>query len=191
MIKFIYIGQIRREKGVGDLVQACQMLIDLGYQFELNVFGPYAGWQHDQFSSKISSRIKNDVILSRFIYFHGEVEDVDAAFLKNDVHVAPTITEEPYGLVVVEAKKNYRPSIIYPSGGMQELVSNGVSGVVCDDKSPTSLFLAMKFLLDNPHVIPILGQAAHLSLQELKITSNDFNRSWREVLSIFSIERQL
>ena len=59
--------------------------------------------------------------------------------LRADAHVAPSIYEEPFGLVAIEAKKVGIPSIIFPSGGLKDLVKNNVNGFVTPQKSPADL----------------------------------------------------
>ena len=49
------------------------------------------------------------------------------------VHVCPSRWEEPYGLVAVEAKTVGIPSIIFPSGGLKELIEHGTNGYLVYD----------------------------------------------------------
>lgn len=186
MVKFIYLGQISEEKGVRDIVDACQILIKMGYIFQINLYGPYIGWKGDKFGSIIHSKIKSDSYLSDIILFHGHTDDVDSKFRHADVHLAPSRYEESYGLVVVEAKKNSVPSIIYPSGGMKELIEDGVDGVVCRSKDAVELARCMKLFLDDPIRIERMGTAAAASLERLGVTVEQFNRSWQALVANFN-----
>ncbi len=44
----------------------------------------------------------------------------------------PIEWDEPFGLVMVEAMATGTPVIAFPGGSVQEVVSDGVSGFICD-----------------------------------------------------------
>jgi L-malate glycosyltransferase len=183
MLRFMYLGQVREEKGVGHIVKASRLLIQKRRRFEVNIYGDYKGWEHDRFAPDLFNEIKRDEILSRFIKFHGNIENVDDAFALNDVHLAPSIVEEAFGLVVVEAKKNRRASIIYPSGGMRELVTDGIDGFVCEQKDLKLLSEKMDFFIENPQISIVMGLQAHASLEELGIDASKFQYKWYSVIN--------
>ncbi len=84
-----------------------------------------------------------------------------------------------YGLVVVEAKSVGRPSIIYPSGGMAELVEDTVDGLVVPDKTVGGLARAMRSYAADPGLAAAHGLAAAESMTKLELGS--FSRRWREI----------
>ncbi|MBX9745645.1 MAG: glycosyltransferase family 4 protein [Hyphomonadaceae bacterium] len=182
MIRFLYLGQIRQSKGVDHLVLAAEQLIKEGHDLAVSLAGPVSGWGSDTFAPDILAKVQSNTVLTSHIAFLGHVEDVDTVFRSHDVHIAPSIGDESYGLVVVEAKKNSRPSIIYPSGGMLELVDHLSDGWVCKTRTAASLVEGMRFFLENPSLVKGMGVQALDSLSRLAITPEHFDMRWASIL---------
>lgn len=182
-VRFLYVGQIRREKGVEDIVAAAQVLLDQPLPFQISIAGPIAGWTHDTFAPEMVERVRADASLDAVVSFLDTVENVDAAYQAHDIHLAPSIVEESYGLVVVEAKQNARLSIIYPSGGMVELIERQVDGLICETKSADCLAAAMLHFLSNPSEISAMGNNARVSLERLGLVRDRFTSRWASVVA--------
>ncbi len=60
----------------------------------------------------------------------GEVGDLRALFDKSDVVVVPSTSPEPFGLVAVEAFAAARPVIASEAGGLAEIVTAGLDGLL-------------------------------------------------------------
>ena len=72
----------------------------------------------------------------------------------------PTFDED-YGLVTAEAFASQKPVITCrDSGGAAELVTDGVSGLVCD-ASPPALSSAIRRLIDDPSLAEAMGRKGH------------------------------
>ena len=111
--------------------------------------------------------------------FVGFVENVPALLRGRAVLVAPTLTEEPLGLVVMEAKVAGLPSIVFPSGGLPEMIEHGVDGFICRDKSVEALTEALNLYLNDPPITLRQGAAAKASLRRLGI--DEFATRWLTV----------
>lgn len=181
-LKLIYVGQLREEKGIRQLVSAIEQLKAEGLSLHLTICGPTESWKHDSFPSEILNYVQNSPYLSEAVVFTGHVENVGLYFDLADLHIAPSIVEESFGLVVIEAKNNALPSVIYPSGGMVELVRNGVDGIVCSEKSPESLADAIRIFIKSPELINRMGAAAKQSLSTLGCDSETFRKAWLNLI---------
>jgi glycosyltransferase involved in cell wall biosynthesis len=82
-------------------------------------------------------------------------------------------------LVVVEAKQAGRPSIIFASGGIRELVENDVDGFSLETKTPQALAGAMRRYLCERGLAKRHGRKALESIEKLRIT--EFGMRWHEV----------
>ena len=121
------------QKGVLPLIEAVEGLVRAGHEhFELDIVGgsSYTKAYEDEIQSLIES--KN---LGTKVRLHGRVEDPSEFYRMASFHVAPSQYEEPFGLVVIEAKSHGVPSIVTPSGGMVELIEDGVTGVIAEGKT--------------------------------------------------------
>ena len=118
-------------------------------------------------------------MLSSRVVFPGFVEDVPALLRGREVLVAPTLTEEPLGLVVMEAKAAAIPSIVFPSGGLPEMIEHGVDGFVCSDKSVEALAEALALYLEDSSLSARHGAAAFRSLDRFGV--REFADRWLAV----------
>lgn len=181
-MRFGYVGQISRHKGVGLIVKAAIQLMktqdDVEFLFAGNIEGNnFYDMEICPFLQAMSANLRNRLI------FLGQIEDIDEFYSSLDVHLAPSVHEEPYGLVLVEAKKNHKPSVIFKSGGMVELIQHLENGYVCEEKTIGALLNAMNYYLDHPDQVPAQGEAAFSSLAKLGISKENFNKVWLETYS--------
>lgn len=116
----------------------------------------------------------------------GYISNINKLLDMCDLHIAPTMIDESYGLVVVEAKSRNCPSIISDSGGMTELVESGKNGFVLQERTPAAIRSALLFYLEHPGEIVRQGEEARRSLEQLRITREYFRKVW---LSVYEIEQ--
>ena len=97
------------------------------------------------------------------VQFLGSVEAIPDLLSRCDVHLCPTLAEEPYGLVVAEAKQAGLPSIVFRRGGLPELVTDGSDGLICASADEDGLYRAMSVYLLNPSLRALHAEAALVS----------------------------
>jgi glycosyltransferase involved in cell wall biosynthesis len=176
LFRFIYVGRIEARKGVGLLVDAFRAVLMDYPECRLIIAGPISSWAGDLWARKLRDDVERDEHLSRAVAFVGQVEDVPGLMKQCDVHVCPSIVEEAYGLVVVEAKSVGIPSVVFPSGGLPELVRDGIDGVQAADKTLSALEEALRSYLGAPLVAAQQGAAARASLHRFGFDS--FEDRW-------------
>jgi len=158
---FSYVGQITREKGVDLLIESSLLLLRQGYSFVLVIAGPT---YRDRLTEELQQSVAN-AGFSQNILFIGQIEDISSIYNMTSVHVAPSVWAEPLGGTVIEAKSFGVPSIVFPNGGLIELVENGVDGTVCMEPTAQWLAKAMRAYLERPASAREQGIAAYHSLQ--------------------------
>ncbi len=77
------------------------------------------------------------------------------------VVVVPSIWNEPYGLVALEAMCQATPVIVAKSGGLPEIVGESNAGIVVPPSDPRALARAIERVLDDPDRAMIMGHAAY------------------------------
>jgi glycosyltransferase involved in cell wall biosynthesis len=172
--RFAYVGQVTQAKGVGHLVDAFRSVARVVDEARLVIVGSVDN--SDPWQAELLSQVSGDPVLRRTVTFTGFTENVPAVLAHAHVHVAPSLGDEPYGLVVVEAKAAGLPSVIYPSGGMQELVRDGFNGRVCARKDSADLAEALLDYCRNPVLASSHGAAARSSLDALAL--DRFGSRW-------------
>lgn len=174
-----YVGQIKESKGVGIIIETAKELLPVCKNLEFWFAGNF---NNEYYTSNILPILESMPLEIRDrIKFFGQIEDIDGFFQCIDIHLAPSIAVEAYGLVVVEAKKNSKPSIIFNSGGMPELITNGCDGYICDGKNPTSLINQIIRFVHNPISAKDMGLKAFESLEQLGISYLHFRETWKSV----------
>lgn len=100
-------------------------------------------------------------------------DDMPAIYRDADVVVIPTVASEGQSLAALEAMASGCAVIVTRVGGLPELVTDGVDGLVCDP-DPASLADALRLLVRDPWLRRRLGVAARRTA-----TLHD-QRRWRQ-----------
>ena len=112
-------------------------------------------------SYDVSFKIRNH----HRIHFQGYIDDPRILLSQADWHIAPSICEEAFGNVVLEAKQIGIPSVISKNGGLPELVEEGVDGFVLDEVSSQSIENQINSLFECKADWKKMGASAKTSLQ--------------------------
>ena len=99
----------------------------------------------------------------------------------SDVVIYPTIGEEPFGLVPVEAMGCGKPTVVTRSGGMVESVIDGETGYLIEKKDPEALAERIIRLLKDKELAAKLG--AQGRKRALEVFSRE--RMARETLELY------
>lgn len=175
----VYMGQLTEDKGVDLLVESAIEICRTSDDVRFLVAGDYT-WQNP-FAEALIERVES-LNLSNRIQFLGFVEDVPGLLTAADVHVCPSVWEEPLSNTVVEAKRSGTPSIVFPSGGLPELIEHDMDGWICEAKTKASLRHALDQLLSRSDAsLRAMGREAEASMQRLGITPKAFTDAWVEV----------
>ena len=169
MRDIVFVGQITEAKGPHLLVRAFRSVAESNAQARLLIAGRISEWSGDEWARDLRDSVVRDPTLRSRVMFLGFVENVPDLLRSREVLVAPSLVEEGLPLVVMEAKAAGIPSIVFPSGGLPEIIQHGVDGIICRDKSIGALIEALKSYLDDPSVAVRHGAAARVSLDCLGV----------------------
>jgi glycosyltransferase involved in cell wall biosynthesis len=103
--------------------------------------------------------------VERHIIFTGEVAhaEVSQLFAGCDVFVLPS-RSEPFGLVLLEAAYYSKGIVCTRVGGVPEIITNGVDGVLVEPDDPASMATQILALLNNRERATQLGRRAFQTL---------------------------
>jgi glycosyltransferase involved in cell wall biosynthesis len=177
-VVIVFVGQVTEQKGIFVLLDAVEQMIRAGANVVLWVVGS-TGWDETGFFDGLKMRVAKMGMAER-ICFLGYVTNVQAVLERADVHVCPSIYEEPLSNVVGEAKLAGKPSVVFPSGGLPELIEQGVDGLVCRERSVGALVEGLEFFTKDAARRVAAGAAARRSLDE-KFGRENFVGAWTEV----------
>ena len=177
--EIVYVGQLTAEKGLGELADAF-VLLAKDHDCRLVAIGRiHPDWPEDAFARSLRDRIGEHGYADR-VTFPGFVDDVYAYLSRARVHVQPSVWEEPLANSVMEAKWAGVPSVIFASGGLPEVIQEGIDGTICYEKSAEALAEAIRPYLLDREMAARQGEAARASLKDLG--TNRFAENWREVV---------
>jgi glycosyltransferase involved in cell wall biosynthesis len=89
-------------------------------------------------------------------------EETLAQYQRAAIVAVPSIWQEPFGLVAVEAMAHARPVVASKVGGLAEIVRDGETGLHVPPNDPRALAEALGTILDSPARAHALGQAGRL-----------------------------
>ena len=174
-----FIGQIREQKGVALLAQAALTLVEDYPHLQVNFAGRISNWEGDRWANQFKADVLSQASLAPHVKFLGFIEDVPSLIRSSDVIVVPTLTQEPLANVVFEAKLEGRAVIVFPSGGLPEVVNHKVDGYVCSAGSTDALVDALRHYLEHPERASAHGQRSRASLDQFGMAA--FDQTWANV----------
>lgn len=151
---FLYVGQLIARKGVKNLLDACILLKQQGYQnYTLLMVGD--GYQKEELKT-----YSKEAGLEEIVQWVGQVKynQLGCYFQQSDVFVLPTL-EDVWAVVVSEAMAFGKPVLCSKWAGAYELVREGENGYVFDPNQPEDLAAAMSRLIANhPNLTEKMGK---------------------------------
>lgn len=151
--RLVVLSRLVPHKRIEQALMAMHLLRDEWPNLRLDVVGD--GWWRDRLWDEATRLLVHDVVT-----FHGQVPDPerDRLLAQAWLMVLPSI-KEGWGIAVTEAARLGTPTVGYASsGGLQESVCNGVTGVLVD--SPEELVDAIRDLLRDPVRLLAMSKAA-------------------------------
>ncbi|WP_017707078.1 glycosyltransferase family 4 protein, partial [Pseudomonas syringae] len=153
-LRFGYLGTLSENKGVGWMINQFQ---HLPFKATLQIAGRGQSNDEKRFRAMATSP---DI---SFVGFQ-QPEDF---YRHIDVAIVPSMWNEPFGMVAVEACAHSRPVIASRMGGLPEIIQDQLNGLLCSPDDPDSLGLAMLKLHQQPELLARLGSQARNSVASL------------------------
>ncbi|RMO74167.1 glycosyltransferase family 4 protein [Pseudomonas syringae group genomosp. 3] len=153
-LRFGYLGKLSENKGVGWLINQFQ---HLPFKATLQIAGRGQADDEKRFRAMATSP---DI---SFVGF----QQPEEFYQHIDVAIVPSMWNEPFGLVAVEACAHSRPVIASRMGGLPEIIQDQLNGLLCSPDDPDSLGLAMLKLHQQPELLARLGSQARNSVASL------------------------
>lgn len=164
--RLLYVGRLRIEKGLLILLEALDILIHEQHEphpFHLMVFGSGDAVYIKEVEAFIRDRHLSDVVT-----FGGTVphDDLIKEYDQASMLIVPSLWQEPFGLVVIEAMARGVPIIASNIGGPAEIITSGANGLLTGKGDAHALADAIHELLAHPEEGTRLGQTARQTVCE-------------------------
>lgn len=156
-LRLFSCGRLNMVKGHQDLMQAVRLLLDRGQPVSLDIAG-----QDDDGGSGYRQTLQDRITelgLGAHVRLLGAVgaETVRAHLLGAHIFVLAS-WHEPLGVALMEAMSCEVPTIGTAAGGVAELITDGLDGVLVPPKEPETLADAIAALAADPARCLTLGQ---------------------------------
>jgi len=111
-------------------------------------------------------KIKKLDLEDRF-FLTGFRENIEEFISVFDVLVIPTSEEEPFGRTAIEAMACEKPVVATKSGGLVEIIDNGITGFLVEPKSGQALADACLWLAQNKEKAIEMGKRARETVEKI------------------------
>jgi glycosyltransferase involved in cell wall biosynthesis len=160
----LLLGRLSKEKGVDFLLRSWAKVRNANRRLVIAGTGP-----EELFLKKLA--IDLNLVNVVFTGFLNKEQQV-SLWSNSSALVVPSIWDEPFGMVVLEAWSKERPVVAFAKGALPELIHHGVNGLLADPFSVEALAQNIQELIDKPDLGPRLGKAGNLRLRD------EFNRAF-------------
>jgi spore coat protein SA len=161
----LFVGRLIPEKGVHVLLEAMDLLQKQGVKINAKVVGS-VNFGDDRGSAYVDGLHRNAPANVAFIpYVAGDA--LAEHFRSSTIFCCPSIWEEPFGMVNVEAMASGLPVVASRVGGIPEIFARG-GGILVAKGSPVELAAALQRLAEDE------TERRHLAAQALAIFQNRF-----------------
>jgi glycosyltransferase involved in cell wall biosynthesis len=172
---FGFIGRLSPSKGVRWLIEQFKKIESKDVQLRI------AGKGDIMYENALKTLASDDNRIS-FLGFSKPEEFYSSI----DVLVVPSMWEEPLGLVAVEACAYHVPVITSATGGLKEVIKDGVNGLHCNISDPDSLHTAMnKIIMGGGILLDKLRKNARESVKSFLDTDqlvSEYENVYRQIL---------
>lgn len=195
-IVVFFIGRLERRKGIFNLLEAIPRIMEKYSNVEFRIAGD------DSIVDDIISCTFKEHFLSKNkkakwldkVNFLGKIsmEQREQEFANCDIFTSPSLYES-FGIIFIEAMRYGRPVIGCSAGGMQEVISDGISGLLSVPNDTTSLIEKLSLLIENDILRNEMGKQAR---QRIESEFNNSNLSadtigfYKKVIKEFNMKRK-
>lgn len=146
--RILFVGRLVPVKGLNYLIQAIRILKQRGERITLSIIG-------DGVMRQVYEDLARLELISGYEFLGEQPQDVVRSYMeKSSLFCMPSISmpdgqTEAFGLVFAEALAAGLPAVSFDTGGVSEVVQNGVTGFLVKEANVEELADAIQKLLEN------------------------------------------
>ncbi|MDY6796879.1 MAG: glycosyltransferase family 4 protein [Actinomycetota bacterium] len=144
-----YVGEIRKERNLEVLVKAASSLEGKHPGIHVVMVGDHS---LEPGEPRRLSGLASRLGISGRLTFTGYRSDPERFYRMFDLYVLPS-TREGFGVTLIEAMASRVPVIACRVRGPRDIISDGIDGILIEDRDPRELADAAAFLLETPEAV--------------------------------------
>jgi glycosyltransferase involved in cell wall biosynthesis len=160
-IRIFFIGRLERRKGIANLLDVIPNILAKHKNVEFRLAGADIQDKvlRTTFQKYFRRKYKH---LLRNVIFLGEISDEqkEQEYESCDIFVSPSLYES-FGIIFIEAMRHKKPVIGCNTGGMPEVVDNGITGLLCEPDNSSDLEKALLTLIEDRTLRENIGQKGY------------------------------
>lgn len=163
-----FIGRVAKEKGLHVLLEAISLLADKGVEINLIVIGPnsYESGGDEEYYKECCDFIERKKINDKIIFLGEKKSDeINSCLSEVNALVVPSIWDEAFGIVIVEALAVGCPVIGFKKGAIPEIIKDRYNGLVVNE-------ISGKKLANNIELLCFMSDAEYLQVTKNAIISS-------------------
>lgn len=182
----LFIGRLNAEKGIYELADAFSRINNP--KIKLVICGGTWGaeYKESRFTKQIYSKLDKQL---KNTYFEGYItpDKLLEYYKLADVVVIPSITQESFGMVMLESALFGKPIIATRSGGMPEILSNkSVMYIDLDNNIIDNLCKQISYAYQNKDFCKALGESARKEILSRRIfEQKDYYANFAKIIDQF------
>jgi len=153
--KLLFPGRIIKEKGIDELLMACDSLWHKNLNFKLYIAGKLVLPKNKKNAQKIINKINSLPYLEEISF----MENMKKIYKKIDIVVLPS-WREGLSKALLEAASMGLPIITTDVPGCRDVVIHGITGLLVKKKDPIAIENAIELLTKNPELCEKLASNA-------------------------------
>ena len=163
--RWLFVGQIRRDKGVHTAVKGFSMVASRPEFSELTL--TLAGLGSVEYENSLRS-IAADFGVGDRVHFTGKLsrDEVRQLYFSHDAFIFPSEWPEPFSIALLEAMASGIAVVGTQTGGTSEILTSGETGVTFSAGDPDDCAKAITLLLTNESLFYNVSKAGYAVVQE-------------------------
>lgn len=138
------VAMLIPEKGIQHLIEAVSILVKEMVIPEILTLVAGEGYYYQELI-----KLTKELGVNEQIQFLGRRSDIPTIIAASDIVVVPSIWDEAFGLIVIEAMASGRPVIASKVGGIPDIIDNEMDGFLSDYNDVGSLVSCIDNLFSN------------------------------------------
>lgn len=182
IITVLFASRMLRSKGVNTIIEASKILIENNVNSQII----FAGILDYDSPDSVNESILQEWASDGLIMWLGEVSNMPDLINRSNIVIMPTAYQEGIPRIIIEALACGRPVITTDVAGCNEIIDDGINGLIIPVNNPMALVEAIIKLVDQPELrrnMGINGRKLFLRKYSNKIVFNYTFHIYSKLLS--------
>lgn len=159
-LNILYVGSLSRHKGIPVLMEAVKKIKNKNIR--VSIVG----------SGRLKNKLEYLAKADNRITFIGKIrnDQIQDCYDKADLLVVPSVWNEVFGIVILEAFRAGVPAIASAIGGITEVVKDNYNGFLFEQGDTDQLKKIIENILENPGILVQLGNNAREYVKQYELS---------------------